>query len=133
MDGGSFLEIGDRAGKAGGGAAVRNAVLGIVLVSFAEVTDDFSISLASNSKSWFLAQLTCRLSRFAAAVSSWDSALGSAPCILLVQGPRLKEHVRLGMCRSRRGEERELAETQQSRLSCTMWCKRHSGTPKARS
>ena len=47
----------------------------------------------------FLLMLQYRLSRFAAL--SCDSALGSAPCILLVQGPRLKEHVRLGTCHSR--------------------------------
>lgn len=54
MDGGSFLETGNMAGGAGGGTPVKNAVLHIVLVSFAEITGDLRISVASNSKSLFL-------------------------------------------------------------------------------
>lgn len=119
------MEIGNTAGRAGGGAAVRNAILCSVLVSFAEITDDPSISWACNSKSWFLAPLMCRLSSFAAAVSSYDSALGSAPCVFLLQGPRLKEHVHLRTCHSRtEGRNRGWQKLSIVYcLSCTMWCK----------
>lgn len=54
VDGGSFLETGNMAGGAGGGTPVKNAVLHLVLVSFAEITGDLRISAASNNKSLFL-------------------------------------------------------------------------------
>lgn len=84
MDGGSFVEM--RMWQEGlvEGAKVRSIVLHIVLVSFAEITDDLRISVSSN-KSLFLVRVACRLSRLAPALSSRDSALAPAPCIFLVQ------------------------------------------------
>lgn len=111
------MEIGNTAGRAGGGAAVRNAILCIVLVSFAEITDDPSISWACNSKSCFLALLMCRLSSFAAAVSSYDSALGSAPCAFLLQGPQLS----LTTCRSHT-EGRNRSWRKLSIVDCPVRC-----------
>lgn len=98
--GGDEHTAGGAGGGAGGGASVRNAVSLFVLVGSAEMTGNLSVSVASNSRSMFLVPVTRRLVRLAAVLSSCDSALGSALCVLPPQGPRLKGPVHLGMCHS---------------------------------